>query len=66
MKKRIDYKDRKQFGFLIDKALQNRIRKVVNSIPGVTQADLGRVALNEKLTELEARIAAGQTITISV
>jgi hypothetical protein len=55
-----------QFGFEIDKALKRRLRNVAKSLQGVTQADLARAALHEKLTELEGRIAEGQKVTISI
>lgn len=59
-------RERRQVSFEVDKGLQNRLRKVARSIQGATIADIGRAALNEKLSELETRIAEGQKVTITI
>jgi hypothetical protein len=55
-----------QISFHVTEELDAEIKEVVNSLPGITIADLGRAAFREKVREIRERQQKGEEIVLTI
>lgn len=60
--------NRKQLAFNIDEKLAGRLKRVAQHLKTqkITQADISRSAINEKVRDLEDRIERGEEILLTI